>query len=104
MLRGVAESLGGPRIALAVEVEAAVVEALDELKPGRELHTNIEWYASVVLEALGVPRDAFTPTFAATRVVGWCAQAMEQAADNRIIRPSARYVGAPPPVPVPEAR
>jgi citrate synthase len=103
MLRGVAESLGGPRIALAVEVETAVVDALEELKPGRELHTNIEWYASVLLETLGVPRDVFTATFASTRIVGWCAQAMEQAADNRIIRPSARYVGAPPPVPVPSA-
>jgi citrate synthase len=103
MLRTVAEALGGDRIALAIEVEAAVEEALEELKPGRELHTNIEWYAAVVLETLGLPRDLFTPTFVSTRVVGWCAQAMEQASDNRIIRPSARYVGPPPPVPVPSA-
>ena len=101
MLRSVAEQLGGPRIELAIEVETAVEDALAELKPGRALHTNIEWYAAVVMETIGLPRDLFTPTFAATRIVGWCAQAMEQAADNRIIRPSARYVGAPPPVPVP---
>ncbi|MEA3056304.1 MAG: citrate synthase [Actinomycetota bacterium] len=103
MLRGVAERLGGPRIELAIEVEVAVEEALAELKPGRELHTNIEWYAAVVMETLGFERDLMAPTFAATRIVGWCAQAMEQAADNRIIRPSARYVGPPPPVPVPSA-
>src|SRR4051794_12554713 len=101
MLRSVAERLGGSRIELAIEVETAVVEALAELKPGRELHTNIEWYAAVVMETIGMERDLFTPTFASTRIVGWCAQAMEQAADNRIIRPSARYVGPPPPVPVP---
>jgi citrate synthase len=101
MLRSVAEQLGGPRIELAIEVELAVEEALAELKPGRELHTNIEWYAAVVMETIGLPRDLFTPTFAATRIVGWCAQAMEQAADNRIIRPSAHYVGPPPPAPVP---
>jgi citrate synthase len=101
MLRGVAERLGGSRIELAIEVEVAVEEALAELKPGRELHTNIEWYAAVVMETIGLPRDLFTPTFAATRIVGWCAQAMEQSADNRIIRPSARYVGPPPPAPVP---
>jgi citrate synthase len=101
MLRAVAEQLGGPRVELAVEVEAAVEEALAELKPGRELHTNIEWYAAVVMETLGLARDLMTPTFAATRIVGWCAQAMEQAADNRIIRPSARYVGPPPPAFVP---
>jgi citrate synthase len=103
MLRGVAERLGGPRIELAIEVETAVEDALAELKPGRELHTNIEWYAAVVMETLGLPRDLMAPTFAVTRIVGWCAQAMEQAADNRIIRPSARYVGPPPPVPVPSA-
>ena len=101
MLREVAVGLAGERAALAVEVEESVERALAELKPGRELHANIEWYASVVLEALGLPRDLFTPTFAITRIVGWCAQAMEQAADNRIIRPSAHYVGPPPPVPVP---
>ena len=101
MLRGVAERLGGERIELAIEIETAVEEALAELKPGRERHTNIEWYAAVVMETLGVPRDLMAPTFAATRIVGWCAQAMEQAVDNRIIRPSARYVGPPPPAPVP---
>ena len=50
----------------------------------------------------GLPRDLFTPTFAASRVVGWCAHALEQHADNRIIRPSSRYIGPPPPQPVPE--
>ena len=102
MLRTVAERLGGDRVALAVEVEAAVERTLAELKPGRELHTNIEWYAAVVLETCGLPRDLFTPTFVSTRIVGWCAQAIEQATDNRIIRPSARYTGPPPPQPVPE--
>lgn len=102
MLRRVAERVGGDRAALAVQVEAAVERTLAELKPGRELHANIEWYASVVLEACGLARDIFTPTFAATRIVGWSAQAIEQATDNRIIRPSARYVGAPPPQVVPE--
>jgi citrate synthase len=102
MLRQVAERLGGSRAELAVRVEAAVERSLAELKPGRELHTNIEWYAAVVMESCGLPRDLFTPTFAATRVVGWCAQAIEQATDNRIIRPSARYVGPPAPMPVPQ--
>ena len=101
MLREVALRLAGERGALAVEIEVAVERSLAELKPGRELYTNVEWYGSVVLEACGIPRDLMPPTFAATRVVGWCAQAMEQAADNRIIRPSARYIGPPAPQPVP---
>ncbi len=74
MLRDIAEQLGGPLVDFAVEVEAAVEKALADLKPGRELHTNVEYYAGVVMELCGIPRDLFTPTFAAARVVGWCAQ------------------------------
>jgi citrate synthase len=80
-----------------------VVEVLAELKPGRDLYTNVEFYAGVVMDHTGLPQDLFTPTFASSRVIGWCANILEQAADNRIIRPSARYVGPPPPVPVPDA-
>ncbi len=67
------------------------------MKPGRNLYANVEFYAGVVMEEAGLPRDLFTPTFASSRVIGWCANMLEQAADNRIIRPSARYVGPPPP-------
>ena len=74
-----------------------VEKVLAELKPGRELHTNVEYYAGVVMELCGLPRSLFTPTFAASRVVGWCAQIIEQSHDTAIIRPSARYVGPPAP-------
>ncbi|WP_328667568.1 citrate synthase/methylcitrate synthase [Streptomyces sp. NBC_00322] len=101
MLRGIAESFGGPLVEFAVEVEARVEAILAELKPGRELHTNVEFYAGVVMELCGLPREMFTPTFCAARVVGWSANILEQAEDSKIIRPSARYVGPPPPQPVP---
>ena len=78
------------------------VDTLAELKPGRELYANVEFYAGVVMDRCGLPREMFTPTFASSRVIGWCANILEQAGDNRIIRPSARYVGPPPPQPVPE--
>ncbi|MEO3848110.1 citrate synthase/methylcitrate synthase [Streptomyces sp. B8F3] len=103
LLRGFAESFGGPLAEFAVEVERRVVEILAELKPGRELHTNVEFYAGVVMEQCGLPRDMFTPTFAAARVVGWSANVLEQAEDPKIIRPAARYVGPPPPQPIPRA-
>jgi citrate synthase len=101
MLREVARGLGGPLVQFAEATEARVIELLDELKPGRGLRTNVEFYAGVVMELCGVPREMFTPTFASSRVIGWCANILEQAADNKIIRPSARYMGPTPPRPVP---
>ncbi|GGM99613.1 citrate synthase/methylcitrate synthase [Streptomyces fuscichromogenes] len=96
MLREIAQDFGGPRVEFAVEVERHVERILAELKPGRELHTNVEFYAGVVMELCGLPREMFTPTFAAARVVGWSANILEQATDSKIIRPVARYVGPEP--------
>ncbi|WP_327719790.1 citrate synthase [Streptomyces sp. NBC_00490] len=101
MLRGIAEQFGGPLVDFATEVEQRVEAILAELKPGRELHTNVEFYAGVVMELCGLPRQMFTPTFAAARVVGWGANILEQAEDSKIIRPAARYVGPEAPVAVP---
>jgi citrate synthase len=103
MLREVAQRLGGPLVDFATQVEGTVEAVLAELKPGRELHTNVEFYAGVVMELCRIPRPLFTPTFAACRVVGWGANILEQTRDRAIIRPSARYVGPPPPQPVPPA-
>ncbi|MFJ4928250.1 citrate synthase [Streptomyces sp. NPDC088736] len=103
MLRGIAQEFGGPLADFAVEVEHRVEAILAELKPGRALHTNVEFYAGVVMELCGLPREMFTPTFAAARTVGWSANILEQAEDSKIIRPAARYVGPVAPVPVPPA-
>ncbi len=103
-LRGVAERIGAAKVDFAKQVEQTVVDVLAELKPGRNLYANVEFYAGVVMEHCGLPSALFSPTFASSRVIGWCANILEQAADNRIIRPSARYVGPPPPQPVPEPR
>jgi citrate synthase len=103
LLRSVAERLGGDQVEYAKQVEQRAVDVLAELKPGRKLYTNVEFYAGVVMNSCGVPREMFTPTFASSRVIGWCAHILEQAADNRLIRPSAQYVGVAPPVPVPDA-
>ncbi|WP_405591844.1 citrate synthase [Streptomyces sp. NBC_01190] len=103
MLKGIARSFGGDLVDFAVQVEARAEAVLAELKPGRELHTNVEFFAGVVMELCGLPREMFTPTFAAARAVGWSANILEQAADSKIIRPSARYTGPPPVRPVPAA-
>ncbi|MDQ0377043.1 citrate/2-methylcitrate synthase [Amycolatopsis thermophila] len=100
LLREIATGLGGDLADFATTVERRVVEILAELKPGRELYANVEFYAGVVMELCGLPRALFTPTFAVSRVVGWCANVLEQAAGSKIIRPSARYVGPPAPQPL----
>ena len=101
-LRSVAERIHAEKVDFAKQVEQAVVDVLAELKPGRNLYANVEFYAGVVMDHCDLPRELFTPTFASSRIIGWCANLLEQAADNRIIRPSAKYVGPPPPQPVPD--
>jgi citrate synthase len=101
LLRSVSERLEGPLVELSRAVERTTVDVLAELKPGRQLYTNVEFYAGVVMHTCGIPRTMFTPTFAAGRTIGWCTHVMEQASHNRLIRPAARYVGPPPPQPVP---
>ena len=101
LLREIAQGLGGELAERAVAVERAVEAALAEAKPGRALKANVEWYAAVVMACCGFDRSLFTPTFAASRVIGWCAHALEQAREGRLIRPSSRYVGPPAPEPVP---
>lgn len=94
VLKQTALSLGGPLVSLAVEVERLAVEILDAKYPDRQLRTNVEFYAGVVLHAIGLPAELFPPTFAVSRMVGWMAHAREQMTGNRIIRPSSRYVGS----------
>jgi citrate synthase len=101
LLRSIVTPFGGLLVELALAVEQTVVDTLAQLKPGRHLYTNVEYYACVVMAICGIPRHMFTPTFAAGRTIGWCTHVMEQASHNRLIRPAARYVGPPPPQPLP---
>ncbi len=101
LLREIATGLGGELVEFATAVERGVTDVLHELRPDRQLYANVEFYAGVVMELCGVPRAMFTPTFAVSRVVGWCANVLEQADERRIIRPAARYVGPPAPQPLP---
>ncbi|RMG91768.1 MAG: citrate synthase [Chloroflexi bacterium] len=75
---------------------AAQIERLarsDEYFIQRNLYANVDYYSAVVLYMIGVPVDQFTCLFALSRIAGWTAHVLEQLADNRLIRPRARYVG-----------
>jgi citrate synthase len=71
--------------------EAAEQTVFDE----KHLYPNVDLYSASVYRYLGVPTDLFTPLFAASRVAGQSAHVLEQHANNKIIRPSATYVGEP---------
>ena len=85
------------RVALARAVEAAAETALAARYPDRPLRANVEFYTAVLLDALGLPRALFSPTFACARAAGWCGHVIEQRSGGRLIRPLARYVGDEPP-------
>jgi citrate synthase len=84
------------RLRLARAVEREAQQLLAERHPNRNLRANVEFYTAVLLEAVGIPRTLFSPTFAASRVVGWCAHVDEQRRVGRLIRPLSRYVGPKP--------
>jgi citrate synthase len=84
------------RLALARAVEKAAEEILRRKKPDHSLHANVEFYTAVVLDAAGLPRTLFSPTFGVGRVVGWCAHIAEHRAVGRLIRPASKYVGPMP--------
>ncbi len=92
VLAEVLEAIDPERHALVSEVERAGLRLL----AGRRLVANVDLWSSVLLEACGVPRTLFTATFAMSRIVGWCAHALEQCAEPKVIRPSAYYVGPMP--------
>ncbi len=100
--------LANEKLELARTVEREAERLLQEKHPERALRANVEFYTAVLLDAIGLPSAAFSPTFAAGRVAGWCAHYIEQHAVGRLIRPASRYVGPwpkslPRPTPAPAA-
>ncbi|MDO8485652.1 MAG: citrate synthase [Candidatus Limnocylindrales bacterium] len=96
-LRTVAEGMAHKPdwLQLAIEVEDVVLRVLAEKHPDRPLKTNVEFYAAPVLMGVGLAPDLFPATFSLARHAGWTAHALEQAANNRLIRPDVNYVGPP---------
>lgn len=92
LMREVGAAIAPGRNRLAVAAE----EAGTRLLAGRRLVPNVDLHAAVVLEGCGIPRGWFGATFATARITGWCAHALEQAGETKIIRPAAHYVGPIP--------
>jgi citrate synthase len=90
MAKTMAEATGHGRLFETAERVYATVTARTSLP------VNVDFFSAVVYHALGIPGDLCTSIFAVGRVAGWCAHALEQYADNRLIRPRAEYIGLPP--------
>jgi citrate synthase len=93
VLKATAKEMNAPLADYAESVEEAIIATFNELKPGRDISTNVEYWSAVVMDAVGLPPALFTPTFVVSRMVGWTAHIKEQLGNNRIIRPSSDYVG-----------
>ena len=96
VLRRTAREVGAPRLEVAEALEEAALAELQARKPDRVLATNVEFWSAVVLDFADVPPNLFTPLFSCARVAGWAAHIMEQKAEGRLIRPTAKYVGPGP--------
>ncbi len=73
---------------------ADVYDAIrDTVFEEKKLYPNLDYPCALTYFFLGLPLDMYTPIFVASRVSGWCAHAIEQACNNRIIRPTSRYTG-----------
>jgi citrate synthase len=99
VLRRTAQELGSTRYEVAEALEKAAIEELTARYPDRPLRTNVEFWSAVVLDFAEVPAHMFTSMFTCARTAGWSAHILEQKKLNKLIRPSAKYVGpAPRPV------
>ncbi len=78
---------------MARAVEQTILKVLDEVKPGRNLRTNVEFYTALVLQALGLKPRSFVAVFACGRLAGWCAHVIEQHTEDHLIRPQSEYIG-----------
>jgi citrate synthase len=96
VLRRTARELGSQRYEVAEALEKAAIEELTDRYPDRPLRTNVEFWSAVVLDFAEVPAHMFTSMFTCARTAGWSAHILEQKKLNKLIRPSARYVGPGP--------
>jgi len=85
-LREMARIANPQGFALASGVEEVALPLLEQQKPGRHLRTNVAFYSAILLAAVGLPANLFTPTFAVGRVVGWTAHILEQVGNNRVLQ------------------
>jgi citrate synthase len=96
ILRELAKTAAPDLHRLAAHAEEVALKILHDAHPERPNATNVDFWASVVLTGVGIPKELFTCVFASSRVAGWTAHVLESLADLRIIRPASIWKGPQP--------
>jgi citrate synthase len=96
ILREIAQTAAPDLHRTAARTEEIALKILAEAHPERPNATNVDFWASVVLTGVGIPKELFSCLFAISRVSGWTAHVLEALSDLRIIRPASRWVGPVP--------